>query len=525
MTLGLVRRSAYQDSVTLLRVSREMEAMPGVRRAAAIMGTPQNLALLRDAGLLTPEGEGAGPTDLVLVVRADDETAARGALAAAEAALTGPPRPGTARSARPRSIETALRTRGDATLALVSVPGAHAGAQARTALRAGLDVMLFSDNVPVATEVALKRLARERGRLLMGPDCGTAIIGGVPLGFANAVPRGRVGIAAASGTGLQEVACLIAAAGEGVSHAIGVGGRDLSEAVGGLMMECALAALAADPSTEVICIVGKPAGAEVTRKLAGWAARTAKPCVVHFPGIDGGVDPIGQRADARGGADDTRAAWHLAATLEDAAQAAVAFARGAKPIAMEFNRPAGEIRRLGDDALARLGKGRRFIRGVYAGGTLAWEAVAILSSRLPGVVPSVAGDGEGHRVVDLGEDAFTVGRPHPMIDGALRREWIARESRDPGTAVLLLDVVLGHGAHPDPAGEVLPAIRQAREERRRERDDLVTVASVCGTDADPQNRAAQVRALEAAGAIVMPSNAQAVRLAALIAHRLAERDG
>lgn len=531
MILSLVRRSSYQDSVTLLRVSREMEAAPGVRRAAALMGTPQNLALLREAGLLTPEAEGAGVTDLVLAVLGDDDAAARAALAAAEVALAPPSRPTSVLVPRPRSLATALRLGPEATLALISVPGVHAGAEARKALRAGLDVMLFSDNVPLAEEIALKRLARDRGRLLMGPDCGTAIVNGVPLGFANVVPRGRIGIAAASGTGLQEVACLIGAAGEGISHAIGVGGRDLSEVVGGLMMESALNALASDAQTEVICIVGKPAGPDVLGRVAEWASRTGKPCVAHFPGTDvsahaarhGAESADGARHAAAGGRDPARRGWHVAATLEDAAHAAVAIARRREPTAVEFGRPAGEIRKLADDAVARLGQDQRFVRGVYAGGTLAWEAVALLSSRLKDVAPTVAGGGDGHRAVDLGEDAFTGGRPHPMIDGTTRREWIGREGRDPGTAVLLLDVVLGHGAHRDPAGEVLLALRETLEARRAQSEDLVVVASVCGTDADPQNRAAQVRALEARGVIVMPSNAQAARLAALIAVRLAER--
>ena len=541
MTLTRVRRSAYHDSVTLMRVSREMEVAPGVRRAAAMMGTPQNLALLREAGLLAIEGEGAGPTDLVLAVLAVDDEAARAAMALAEAALAPPTRTAGALSTHPRSLETALRSVPDTTLALISVPGVHAGTEARKALRAGLDVMLFSDNVPIAVEVSLKRLARERGHFLMGPDCGTAIINGVPLGFANAVPRGRIGIAAASGTGLQEVACLIAAGGEGISHAIGVGGRDLSEAVGGLMMESALEALASDAQTEVICVVGKPTGADVLGRLAEWAAQTGKPCVAHFPGsrapadghrTDDGRHTDGRQGDAgadiaghHAGVGGTTAGhgWHVAATLEDAAHAAVAIARGRTSVPVEFGRPAGEFPPLADNAVARLGKSQRFVRGVYAGGTLAWEAVALLSSRLTDVAPTVEGGGEGHRVVDLGQDAFTVGRPHPMIDGTSRREWIAREGRDPGTAVLLLDVVLGHAAHRDPAGEILPALREAREARRGQGEDLVVVASVCGTDADPQNRGAQVRALEASEVLVMPSNAQAARLAALIATRLAER--
>src|SRR5580704_9603583 len=94
--------------------------------------------------------------------------------------------------------------------------------------------MIFSDNVPIAEEASLKHEARERGLMVMGPDCGTAIIGGVPLAFANAVPRGDIGIIGASGTGIQEVSTLIARAGRGVRHAIGTGGRDMHAEVGGL---------------------------------------------------------------------------------------------------------------------------------------------------------------------------------------------------------------------------------------------------------------------------------------------------
>jgi len=285
MLWNFVWKSAYYDSVTLMRLTRDLEAVPGVRRAATMMGTPQNRALLKDAGLLGADGEAASPNDLLIAVAADDEASARAAEAAVRAALTARPSPGDRRTAaRPRSLDSALRVLPDATLALISVPGLYAGAEARKALAAGLHVMLFSDNVPVETEVELKRLAIARDLFLMGPDCGTAIVNGVPLGFANAVPRGRIGIAAASGTGLQEVACLVAAAGEGISHAIGVGGRDLSDAVGGLMMERALAALARDPATEAVCVIGKPPGPSVARRLETLARTLGKPCVVHFVG-------------------------------------------------------------------------------------------------------------------------------------------------------------------------------------------------------------------------------------------------
>src|SRR6266566_462678 len=477
---NFVRASFYQDSVTLMRLSRDMEAVPGVTAAAAMMGTPHNRELLQQAGLLAPEG-----------------AAAEHALLARRAIAVG-----NTTAAPPRTLTSALKILPDANLALISVPGAYAGAEALQALRAGLHVMLFSDNVPVETEVALKRLALERGLLMMGPDCGTAIVDGVPLGFANAVPRGRIGLAAASGTGLQETTCTIAREGEGVSQAIGVGGRDLSDEVGGLMMLRALELLAGDAATEVVCLVGKPPGAGVARRLADAAAKLGKPCVAYFAGAS------------------TPAAgpWRVAATLEDAGRAAVALARGTTAAATAFTLAAAEVERLVADAARGLAPGQRYVRGVYSGGTLAYEAIDLLAGSLAEVATSLTTGGSGHRVVDLGEDVFTVGRPHPMIDGRVRREWIDREGRDAGTAVLLVDVVLGYGAHRDPAGEIVPAIRAVRARR-----PLAVVASVCGTDGDPQSRAAQIATLRDAGVIVMDGNAQAARLAAAIARRAGAR--
>jgi hypothetical protein len=302
------------------------------------------------------------------------------------------------------------------------------------------------------------------------------------------------------------VACQVAAAGEGVSHAIGVGGRDLSDDVGGVMLTRALAALADDEATTVVCAIGKPSGPSVARRLVELGATLGKPCVLHLTGVGGGSTMTGGR-------------WHRAATLEDAARAAVALARGRTPEPIDFSAPVGEITRLVTEATAGLRPEQRFVRGLYSGGTLAWEALALLRAKFGDVPGELGGTRPGHRVVDLGEDAFTVGRPHPMLDGRTRREWIEREVRDPSLAVLLLDVVLGHGAHPDPAGELLPAISAAGAVARAAGRGLVVIASVCGTDGDPQNRSRQQARLEAAGVIVMPSNAQATRLAALVAER------
>jgi succinyl-CoA synthetase alpha subunit len=465
--------------------------------------------------LLDVPGQAAGPADLVIAVIADDATAAEAAAAVVEAGLVSRRAATTKTGAvHPRALHGGLRALPDATLALISVPGAYAGAEARRALDAGLHVMLFSDNVPVETEVELKDLALARGLFLMGPDCGTAIVAGVPLGFANAVPRGRVGIVAASGTGLQEVSCRLAGEGEGLSHAIGVGGRDLSDVVGGRMTLAALSALAADKPTEVVVIVGKPPGDAVARRLTEALAAVGKPIVLCLPGRTTTPSAL-QRALTVAGS------IHHAPTLEDAALAAVALARGEAPRPLDFTRPGDEVAHCISMQASGLARGQRFVRGLYTGGTLALEAVAILSARLPGVTPGLHGEGMGHRVVDLGDDRFTVGRPHPMIDGAVRADRIAREADDPAAAVLLLDVVLGYGAHPDPAAELSPALEAARRAAMAGGRGLAVVASVTGTEQDPQVRSRQVATLRAAGVVVMDSNAQAARLAALIAERVA----
>jgi FdrA protein len=504
---NVVHRGVYHDSVTLMRLTRDLQGVNGVGRAVVMMATPPNRALLRDAGLLTPDSDAALSHDLIIAVEADDMAAAQAGFAVAEAALSTSPSltltsPTTQ---RPRTLRSAMTALDGANLALISVPGLYAGPAAMRALHVGLHVMLFSDNVPVATEIELKQLALGKGLLMLGPDCGTAIINNVPLGFANVVPRGCVGLAASSGTGLQEVSCLIAAAGEGVSQAIGVGGRDLTDEVGGLMMAHALELLAADSATEVIAVLGKPPGPRTWERLQTLLVQLRKPCIVYFPGL---VSTAGN-------------SWYAAATLEEAALGAVALIRGMRPTPLEFTIPSAEIARLIREATHAMKPAQRAVRGIYAGGTLAYEALGLLQARLRDVAPSVLTGGDGHSVVDLGEDRFTLGRPHPIIDATLRREWILKAAEDPTTAVILLDVILGYGAHRDPAGELLPAIQKATRQARVTGRHLAVVASVCGTEEDPQSRSAQLNVLRAHGVTIMPSNAQAARLAASIAACLA----
>ena len=494
---AVVWRSFYQDSVALMRLAAEVRALPGVRQAAALMGTPANHELLVSAGLATPDTTAAGGGDLVLAVDAEDERAADRALAAATRLVEEPrrDRDASARS-RPRTLDSALRQMPDANLAMISVPGAYAKREARRALRRGLHVFLFSDHVSVADEVELKQLALERGLFCMGPDCGTAYLDGIGLGFANVVPRGRIGFVAASGTGLQAVATYLAALGEGVSHGLGVGGRDLSAEVGGAMTVFALQALAADPGTEAIVVISKPPAPAVMPRLEATVRAIEKPVVVCCLGARAGANAPGT--------------W--VSTLDDAAQAAAAVVRGRAWSPRAFADVANVRARLA--TLPRSGGPR--LLGLFAGGTLAHEARLVLEPLAGPIGGNVGGPPESpHRILDLGADEFTAGRPHPMLDPSARDAHVREAGRAGAIGVLLLDLVLGRAAHPDPARSLSAAIRDARAAAERAGRPLLAIASVIGTEGDPQGLRGQVAALEAAGVEVLRSNAEAARFAAL----------
>ena len=505
MQTGLrIVHNTYRDSVSLMQLSARVAALPGVDQASVVMATEGNLALLREAGLLEA-APAASPSDLLAVVRAEAPEAVEAALAEAERLLAAPAAPGVRRAARegaPRSLQSALATMPEANLALISTPGEYAAAEALKALRLGLHVMLFSDNVSVADEAMLKREGGERGLLVMGPDCGTAIVRGIPLGFANAVRPGPVGVIGASGTGMQQVTCLVDRAGVGISHALGTGGRDLRAEIGGRTMLAALDELAADAATRVIVLISKPPAPEVAARVLERARGTGKPVVACFLGAPA--------AEVRGGT------VTAASTLEDAAAMAVALARGERPDPASPALPA-----FPDPGLR---PGQRYIRGLFSGGTFCYEATLLLAEALENVRSNTPvgraarlpdpWHSSGHALVDLGDDEFTRGRPHPMIDQRLRNERIAREAEDPETAVLLIDVVLGYGAHPDPAREIVPALRAARARAEREGRGLALVGFLCGTEGDPQGLARQEAALREAGVVLAASNAQAARLAA-----------
>lgn len=473
-----VRSGTYCDSVVLMQLQRDLAALPGVQGSGVVMATPTNLALLAQSDLL-PSGVQARPDDLLIVVRAESDGEASAALSKVDELLSRR-RSVSAGEYRPRSLEAALKQLPEAGWVLVSVPGKYAAGVARQALEHDRHVFLYSDNVSLEDEIALKALAASRGKLLMGPDCGTAIVNGVGLGFANRVRRGGVGLVGASGTGLQAVSVHLHQLGAGLSHALGTGGRDLSaEAGGATTMQC-LDLLGRDPVTRVIGLISKPPDSRTAARLFAAAQEIDKPVVVHLLGFPPPARDLGN--------------LHFAASLREAAGLAVAM--------------------LADEAISRPGAPHSeaghiqgYLRGLFSGGTLAAEVLLGLRATLaplnanlsiPGVERLVdPTQSRAHTIIDLGADEFTIGRLHPMIDNETRLARIRQEAADPAVGALLLDVVLGEGAHPDPAAELAPAISRARAAR-----ELPVVVILIGTDEDPQVAAWQADRLAEAGATI-----------------------
>jgi FdrA protein len=506
-TLAFIHPNLYKDSVALMRVAQRLLALPGVVNASLQMGNPANKEILQEAGLLGADVAGAGPSDIMVVVQARTLAACQAAVNESKAQLAGQSAvvsSASSESVVPRNLGMGLAQMEVANIVQISVPGAYAAAEALKAVKQGRNVFMFSDNVPLDQEVVIKREATQRGVLVMGPDCGTAIIHGVPLGFANHVRRGSIGLVAASGTGLQEVSTQIHRMGGGISHAIGTGGRDVAALVGGATMLQGIALLASDPVTRLIAIICKPPAPQVVAKVLAALQASGKPAVVLFLG-----------SNMPSPAKNIR----MVHTLVDCAAQCVAMtqkaAKPAKTLTSSYAIPRKPA----------FAKGQRYLRALYSGGTYCAEAQGIWAARGLQVWSNVAVNkafslphpkqaSREHTALDLGDDAFTVGRPHPMIDQAARIERLLKEAADPAVRVVLLDVVIGWGAHADPAGELAPAIVQARRIAARARRHLAVLGFVCGTELDPQVLGQQEAKLQAAGMVLAGNSANAAWLAA-----------
>jgi len=515
----IIQKNAYYDSVFLMLTAKAVKQIPDVKDTIILMGTEVNLEILENVGMSMPETKNATPNDLIIAVEGETDAALEEAFQTARDLLHKRQRQvDETDEYRPASFEAAVRMAPDANLITISVPGTYAAREARRALDHGLHVMLFSDNVSLEDEVELKKRASEKGLLMMGPDCGTAIINGKPLCFANVVRQGTIGIVAASGSGLQEVCSCIDSLGVGISQAIGTGGRDLQARVGGRMMLMGIEALQNDPKTKVIVVISKPPAEEVARKVIAKLKETEKPCVVQF---------IGQMPQ-----EGSELLWY-AGDLEEAAGMAVALSKGEGYPGRTLFLSEAALDEIVERETRGMARNQRYLRGLYAGGTLADEAIVVFERGGFEVHSNVQTKPERmlrdphvsrkHTIVDLGEDVFTVGRPHPMIDFSIREERLAKEMEDPEVAVILADFILGYGSHEDPCGAVLGTLGQAKQKAEDRGGYLAIVASIVGMEGDFQDLEDQRKKLESVGCVVMRSNYQAAMLARKITEALESR--
>lgn len=509
---GTVKKGQYFDSVSLMILAQKIRQKEGITEAAAMMGSRENKTILAASGLLIEAFGQAEDTDLLIAVKAENEELAGSALKHVDEELRNlRKREETeTESFVPRSLEGALERLPGANLVLISLPGQYAAAEAMKALEQGLHVMLFSDHVPLEEEIALKQVARRHRLLLMGPDCGSAIINGVPLAFANVVKRGPIGVVAAAGTGLQEVTTLISNRGGGISQAIGTGGRDIRQEVGGMMFMSALEALADDENTRAILLVAKPPHPGVLPKIGAAVKGIKKPVAAVFLG----ADPAQVKEQGMIPAADLEAGASLILDLAGIKQTPY------QPL---------DIEKIADEEVKKIAQGQKYLRALYSGGTFGSETQVILKdvadvfSNTPTANAgrlTESGRSQKHTVLDLGDDEFTAAKPHPMIDFSGRNRRIMAEAQDKETAVILLDLVLGYGALRSPLPEIMPVIKAARQQAEAEGRYIPFVCSVTGTDEDPQDRSRVAAALGNAGVIVCQANAQAARLCRHIIKRL-----
>lgn len=491
MLQTLIIENSYQDSVVLMLLTSKLSQLPEVTRVSIMMGTPANKDILVAGGFDTPELKTASANDMVVMLEVTSSDQVAEIMQVVESELSNQKENSEVVSEKINSWEKALKNEPEANVALISLPGEYAALEIEQALDNDLHAFVFSDNVPLEEEVRLKRKAHEKGLLVMGPDCGTGIIHGLPLAFTNKNRQGQIGVIGASGTGIQEVTTLIHRYGQGVTNGIGTGGRDLATEVGAISMIDSIVALNADEETQVIVVISKPPAAEIAEKVLNVLRKVTKPVVTLFLGAKPTYHEEG---------------LYHAYTLEEAAQLATKIIEGE-----EISYTPAPVKQL---PLMTESQG---IKGYYSGGTLAYEAAFLLADSLnlkhgqsPVGYTLKAGD---HEIIDLGDDTYTQGKPHPMIDPEIRIAKIQDVLADQGTAVVLFDVVLGYGAHPDMAGALVPTIKTVLAEAAKEQRQLAFVAVVVGTAEDPQNMAQQIKQLTEIGVTVCENNVQAVRTA------------
>ncbi|MFV2043740.1 MAG: hypothetical protein ACC700_10970 [Anaerolineales bacterium] len=503
MQVGIaVRKNEYYDSVFLMGINKQLSETPGVEQTAVVMATNANKRLLAEIGIAGPEIDSATANDLVVAVLSRSGNVTEDVIDSLDEALRSMAAKSPASDVR--TLRAGFEQRPDANLAVFSIPGDYVADEAGKALEVGMNVFIFSSNVPLERELELKQIGEGKGLLVMGPDCGTSILNGIGIGFANAVRRGTIGAVGPSGTGLQEFTSQVHNAGGGISHAIGTGSNDLSDAIGGLTTLAAMRLLDADPDTELIAIIAKPPGAETLAALRAQTVAFTKPLIGCFLGLNQSL--VGEFEP-----------FQLARTIDEASDMALTAAGIAGAEAVPQDRESEQD--LAKAAVAGWSDEQRYLRGVFAGGTFCYQSQQILQDAGIDVYSNSPIQTElkldhpdisrQHTLVDMGDEHYTLGKLHPMIDAAERAKRILAEAADPDVAILLLDFILGYNAASDPVGDLMESLQEAMAIRRNRGGDLTIVASVCGTKQDPQDMDLQIEMLKECGVLVFPSNARA----------------
>jgi len=511
---NFVEKEQYYDSVFLMRIAASLGEMPGIIQVSAGMGTPLNKDTMKELGVLDTSGEAASINDMVVGISADTIEVAEAAYASFLEMLKEKKKK---TSNAHKTVEQAANANPDLNLAVVSVAGEYAAKEGMEALKKGMHVFMFSDNVPIEQEVELKQYAKEHRLLMMGPDCGLTFLDGTAIGLCSKTRRGNIGIIGASGSGIQEVMCIVHRKGYGISQAIGVGGRDLSDEVGGITMLQSIELLENDSETAVIVLISKPPAASTMEKVLSAVKTCRKPVVVQF--IHGDADQIRE------------VGAYPTSTFLETAEAAIAFSQGKQPATHHVE--VDEV--LAKEECKKLAKGQKYLRGLYCGGSLAEETLTLIGSQLDELHSNVTFGNiipmdnpfvsQGNCLTDIGAEEFTKAHPHAAIDPTIRVQRLIREAADPECAILLMDVLLGYALNEDPAGVMAPVIARLKAENGKEGRGLCVIIALCGTDLDPQGYEAQKQAFEASGAIVMDSNEKAATLATKILTLKMERDG
>ncbi|MFD2308628.1 acyl-CoA synthetase FdrA [Enterococcus termitis] len=504
----IIKSNSYQDSIVLMLLTNKLNTIDGVHNVSVMMGTPANKDIFKTGGLYTDELEKASSNDMVIVLDIEDDSLIDQVLSEIDVFLEEQTKGGgdTAGEEVVKTWDKAFELGKDAGVVVFSIPGTHAALEIEKALDEGKHVFCFSDNVAIEDEKRLKEKAHDAGLLLMGPDCGTGIINGIPVAFTNAVRKGKIGVVGASGTGIQEVTTIIHKLGGGVTNAIGTGGRDLKAEIGGITLKDSIMTLEKDPNTEVVVVISKPPAPEVRDDVLNLLSSISKPAVTIF---------LGEKPEAH------EENLYRAYTLEEAAQIAVQLLNK-KEIKVEketLSVPAHSFK-----------SEQKYVKGLYSGGTLAYEAAMLIKEGLDLVDDEHAPEGfilknKGHEIIDLGDDVYTQGKPHPMIDPTKRKEMLEAVGKDPETAIILVDIVLGYGSHANMAQELAPTIKEVKANAKAEGREVFVIGTIVGTDEDPQAIHEQEAIMKEAGTILCDSNAQAVRMAlAILDHPLKQED-